>query len=231
VGMVDAQGRAAAHTGSRNTPAAGHLVGHQFTVQANLMDKESVWPAMARAYETSPGDLAERLLLALEAAEAEGGDIRGRQSAAILIVAGQDSGRVWEDRLLELRVEDHPSPVQELRRLVHLQRIYDKLEEGDQHLTKDALDQAVTAYAAALEMAPDTATNGEAAFWTGVTLAGVGRVEQALPYLVRAQRVHSKWVELLERLPVSGILAEDKDLLERLKHAMKMATDSSDRVA
>jgi uncharacterized Ntn-hydrolase superfamily protein len=228
VGMVDAEGRAAAHTGSRSTPAAGHLVGHQFTVQANLMEKDSVWPAMAVAFETSTGDLAERLLLALEAAEAEGGDIRGRQSAAMLIVAAQESGRIWEDRLLDLRVEDHPDPVHELRRLVNLQRMYDKLDEGDLHLTRGALDLAVEAYAAALDMAPDTATNGEAAFWTGVTLAGAGRVQQALPYLERAQRVHSKWVELLERLPVSGVLSEDKELLEQLKHAMKEATDRSD---
>jgi uncharacterized Ntn-hydrolase superfamily protein len=228
VGIVDVLGRAAAHTGSRNTPAAGHVVGEQFTIQANLMEKESVLPAMKRAFEGSPGELSERFLLALEAAEAEGGDIRGRQSAAMLIVAGEDSGKVWEDRLLDLRVEDHPYPVQELRRLVNLQRMYDKMNEGDQYLTKDDLDKAVEVYESALEMAPDEATNGEVAFWTGISLAGAGRVEQALPYLVRAQRVHAKWAELVERLPVSGMLPDDQPLLEKLKGVMVSSSPALD---
>jgi uncharacterized Ntn-hydrolase superfamily protein len=134
--MVDAAGRVSAHTGARAIIAAGHATGGQYSVQANLMDKDSVWPAMARAYEQAEGDLAERLLQALEAAQSEGGDVRGRQSAAILVVSAEATGRPWVDRLFDLRVEDHPEPVVELRRLVRLARAYHKLNEGDEWVTR-----------------------------------------------------------------------------------------------
>jgi uncharacterized Ntn-hydrolase superfamily protein len=131
VGMVDAQGRAATHTGALCIPAAGGQEGKEYVVQANLMDKPSVWPAMAKAYEAATGDLALRLLAALDAAEAEGGDIRGRQSAAIVVVKARSSGRPWADRIFDLRVEDNPAPLVELRRLVKLQRAYNHMTAGD----------------------------------------------------------------------------------------------------
>ena len=143
VAMIDAEGRVAAHTGSRAIFAAGHHVGKQYSVQANLMEKPTVWPAMAKAFESAEGDLAERLLCALEAAQAEGGDIRGRQSAAIVVVRAVSTGKPWEDRLFDLRVEDHPNPVAELRRLVRLQRAYQKLNEGVMWLTKKDFVKAI----------------------------------------------------------------------------------------
>jgi len=120
VGMVDARGRVARHTGRLCIPAAGDQAGAQYVVQANLMERATVWPAMARAFEAATGDLAERLMAALEAAEAEGGDIRGRQSAALLVVKAHSTGRPWADRRFDLRVEDHPEPLPELRRLLRL---------------------------------------------------------------------------------------------------------------
>src|SRR6185295_8244628 len=111
VGMVDAKGNVATHTGSMDIPAAGGQTGTGYAVQANLMEKPTVWPAMARAYEQGTGDLADRLLAALDAAQAEGGDIRGRQSAAILIVKPTSTGRPWADKVFDLRVEDHPTPL------------------------------------------------------------------------------------------------------------------------
>ena len=130
VGMVDAQGRVATHTGNLCIPAAGGQSGAGYVVQANLMEKPSVWPAMARAFEAARGDLAERMLAALEAAEAEGGDIRGRQSAALVVVKAASTGRPWADRLFDLRVEDHAEPLRELRRLVGLQRAYTPHDAG-----------------------------------------------------------------------------------------------------
>src|SRR5664279_2054218 len=131
VAMVDAQGRSAAHTGVKCIQAAGHEVGEGFTVEANLMDHATVWPAMARAFRAAKGDLADRMLAALRAAQAEGGDIRGRQSAAILIVKGKPSGQPWNDRLFDLRVEDNPDPLKELGRLIQLRRAYRLMDEGD----------------------------------------------------------------------------------------------------
>ncbi|MCZ6688240.1 MAG: DUF1028 domain-containing protein [Planctomycetota bacterium] len=221
VAMVDAKGRVAAHTGSRAIFAAGHQLGNQYSVQANLMEKPTVWPAMAKAYEASGGDLAERLLAALEAAEAEGGDIRGRQSAAILVVSATSTGKPWTDRLFDLRVEDHPKPVAELRRLVQLQRAYRKLNEGDEWVTEKEMDKAMAAYKEATTIVPDEATNGEAAFWVGITLVGEKRLDEAIPYMIRAYRQDKNWAVLVPRLPASGLLPDDEGLIEKLVAAMK----------
>ena len=120
VAMVDAKGNVAAHTGKKCIPSAGHIAGEQFSVQANLMVNDAVWPAMAKAYREAKGELADRMLAALDAAQAAGGDIRGKQSAAILIVSGTPTGKSWVDRKMDLRVEDHPEPLKELRRLARV---------------------------------------------------------------------------------------------------------------
>jgi uncharacterized Ntn-hydrolase superfamily protein len=221
VAMIDAQGRVAAFTGARAIVAAGHHVGAQYSVQANLMEKATVWPAMARAYETTRGDLAERLLAALEAAEREGGDIRGKQSAAILIVAPTSTGKQWSDRKFDLRVEDHATPVAELRRLVTLARVYQKMNEGDELVTKNDIAGTVRAYGVATTAVPDAATNGEAAFWTGISLASANRVNEALPYLARAYAVDKRWADLVARLPAAGLLPNNAALLEQLVNGMK----------
>ena len=221
VAMVDAKGNVAAHTGKRAIFAAGHQLGAQYSVQANIMEKPTVWAAMGAAYEAAEGDLAERLLAALEAAEAEGGDLRGRQSAAILVVSSKNTHEPWVDRLFDLRVEDHPNPVAELRRLVTLQRAYLKLYEGDEWVVKGDIEKALAAYRQALEIVPDEATNGEAAFWVGVTLADTGDPEQAIPYLARAYRQDKRWAELLPRLPASQLLPDDPALIDRLVQGMK----------
>jgi len=221
VAMIDTQGRVAAYTGGRAIRAAGHHVGTHYSVQANLMEKATVWPAMSRAFESTKGDLAERLLAALEAAEREGGDIRGRQSAAILVVGPRSSGRPWSDRRFDLRVEDHPNPVTELRRLVTLARVYQKLNEGDEWVTKNDMPRAVEAYGAATSLLPDEATNGEAVFWTGISLASAKRVDEAIPYLRRAQAADPRWAELVTRLPEVGLLPNDQALVKRLVDEMK----------
>jgi uncharacterized Ntn-hydrolase superfamily protein len=221
VAMIDADGNVAAHTGRRAIQAAGHRVGNQYSVQANLMEKPTVWDAMARAYETTQGDLAERLLAALEAAQQEGGDIRGRQSAAILIVSDEGTGKPWIDRRFDLRVEDHPTPVAELRRLVRLQRAYLKLNEGDEWMAQGDASKAMEAYVEATTIIPDEATNGEAPFWVGITLVDSRRLDEAIPFLARAYAQDSRWAELVPRLPASGFLPEDEELIDRVVEAMK----------
>ncbi|AKF85743.1 Uncharacterized conserved protein, Ntn-hydrolase superfamily [Myxococcus fulvus] len=216
VAMVDAQGRVSAHTGSNCIAAAGHVVGEGFSVQANMMQKDTVWPAMAKAYRASKGDLAERMLAALEAAEAQGGDLRGKQSAALIIVSAKPSGRPWMDRRFDLRVDDHPEPLKELRRLVTLQRAYNFMNEGDLALEHKDTDAALAAYSSAEKLAPG---NAEMTFWHAISLVGVGRVDQALPLLQRAYAADPRWRELLTRLPAAGLLPDDPKLLARLKSA------------
>jgi len=129
--ILDIQGNVEAYTGENCIDAAGHIVGDNFSVQANLMDKNTVWPAMAEAFKKSKGSLAERMLIAMEAAQNEGGDIRGKQSAAILVVKGESTGHSWEDTVVDLRVEDHKNPLQEMKRLLTIHKAYDFMNKGD----------------------------------------------------------------------------------------------------
>ncbi len=213
VAMIDAQGRIAAHTGEDAILAAGHQTAEGYSVQANLMEHATVWPAMAQAFESAEGDLAERMLAALEAAQAEGGDIRGRQSAALLVVSGEPTGRPWQDRIFDLRIEDHPEPLVELRRLLHLARAYREMNAGDEAMTTSDIDAAVAHYNRAAEMVPESA---EMVYWAGVSLAGAGRVEEALPRFERAFAADPRWATLTPRLPLSGLLPEDPGLLRRI---------------
>jgi len=213
VAMLDATGRVAAHTGAKCIPAAGHLVGTGYSVQANLMEKETVWPAMAKAFEAARGDLAERMLAALDAAEAEGGDIRGRQSAALLVVKGVSTGRPWNDKVFDLRVEDHPAPLVELRRLVSLQRAYNLMNAGDLAVEKKDDAGALKAYSGAEALVSD---NAEMAYWHAVALANMGRVDESLPVFAKAFRLHPKWRDLTPRLPKAGLLPDDPKLIARI---------------
>jgi len=211
VGVVDARGRVATHTGRLCIPAAGGQEGKEFVVQANLMEKATVWPAMARAFESAQGDLAERMLAALDAAEAEGGDIRGRQSAALLVVKASPSGRPWADGVFDLRVEDHPQPLAELRRLVGVQRAYNHMSAGDDCVTAADWACAEREYGLAQGMQPE---NAEMAFWYAVALASNRRIEEAEPLFRKAFAADPRWRELVRRLPGVGQLPEDAQLLQ-----------------
>ena len=213
VGMVDAQGRVATHTGKLCIPAAGGQSGKTYVVQANLMEKTTVWPAMARAFEAARGDLAERMLAALDAAEAEGGDIRGRQSAAILVVKAKSSGRPWADKTFDLRVEDTPEPLREIRRLVQVQRAYNHMSAGDDCVAIKDWVCAEREYGTAQKLQPG---NVEMAFWYAVALATGGRLEQARPLFSQAFQSDRRWRELVVRLPGVEQLPQDPKLLEAI---------------
>jgi uncharacterized Ntn-hydrolase superfamily protein len=213
VAMIDARGNVAAHTGSRCIKDAGHITGRDYSVQANLMLNDRIWGAMASAYTSTNGSLAERLLAALDAAQAAGGDIRGKQSAAILIVRGTSTGRPWADRVLELRVEDHPEPVAELRRLVRLQQAYDRMNAGDLAVEKNDIEGALREYSAAERMFPD---NCEMKFWHAVALVNARRVEESLPIFREVFARGGNWATLVPRLPASGTLTADDATIKRI---------------
>ncbi|MGH7466511.1 MAG: DUF1028 domain-containing protein [Longimicrobiales bacterium] len=216
VAFVDARGNVAVHTGDKAIEAAGHKRGRGYTVQANLMLKPTVPDAMARAFESTRGDLTERLLAALEAAQAEGGDIRGSQSAAIIVVNGRSTGRPWADKLFDLRVEDSKEPLKELRRLVHLARAYQHMNAGDDAVTHNDVETALKEYATAQQMVPDSLTNGEMVFWHAVMMANVGKVEESLPLFRRAFAQDPNWAELVKRLPRAGQLPTDPRVVQRI---------------
>lgn len=213
VAMIDAQGRVAAHTGSKDIPAAGHIVGKDYSVQANLMLNDKVWPAMSRAFEATKGDLAERMMAALDAAQEVGGDIRGKQSAALIVVTGKPTGKPWADRVYDLRVDDSPHPLKELRRLVTLQRAYNHMNAGDLAVEHKDNDRALTEYGAAARLVPD---NAEMIYWHAVALVNMGRVDESLPLFRRVFAIDKNWVTLTPRLAKVGLLPDDPKLLERI---------------
>ena len=221
VAMVDAKGNVAAYTGPRSIPAAGHVTGDQFSCQANLMANDRVWPAMKAAFEQSKGDLAERMLQALEAAEAVGGDIRGRQSAAIVVVKARSSGKPWDDRLFDLRVEDHPEPLTELRRLVRLRRAYRLEDQGDTFTAEKRPVEAAQAYAAAARLAPEVV---ELQFWAAVTAYTNGREAEGRDLFRRVFAQEARWVPLVRRLAKAGLFPDDPAKIEDVE---KLATPSA----
>ncbi|HSL22255.1 MAG TPA: DUF1028 domain-containing protein [Vicinamibacterales bacterium] len=216
IAFLDAHGRVSAYTGRSAIAAAGHYVGAGYSVQANLMASDRVWPAMAQAFERTSGELVDRLLAALEAAQAAGGDIRGRQSAAILVVRARSTGRPWAgaDRIFDLRIEDHPEPVVELKRLVRLQRAYAHANRGDELMAEKNVEGALKEYEAAGRLAPEIV---ELPFWHAVTLVAVGRERDAVPIFTQVFAKEPVWADLLPRLPAAGLLPDDPALIQRLQ--------------
>ncbi len=213
VAMVDVQGKVAAHTGSKCIQYASHITGDGFSVQANLMANSTVPTAMAKAFQAAKGDLAERMMVALEAAEKEGGDIRGRQSAAMVIAAGNPTGVAWKDIILDLRVEDNPDPLPELRRLIRINRAYDHANRGDHYVEIGAIDKALEEYRQAAHYYPE---NVELPYWSAVTLASVGRVEEALPIFKRVFASDPDLKTLTPRLVPAGLLPDNEDILKQI---------------
>jgi uncharacterized Ntn-hydrolase superfamily protein len=203
VAMVDARGAVAAHTGQLCIEAAGHIIGEGFSVQANMMVDESIWPAMYAAYASEQGDLADRLLETLDAAQAAGGDVRGQQSAALLVVEGKRRNRPWRGVICELRVEDHGRPLDELRRLLRLQRAYKLVDQGDRAAGEGRIDDAMATYERAFGFAPE---HDELQFWAAVALF---RQRDAENLFRRVFAQNPGMVLLVSRLVPLGMVRED----------------------
>ena len=211
--VLDAKGRSAAWTGKNCIPEAGHITGKNFSVQANLMLNNTVWPEMAKAFKASKAPLAERLIAALEAGQQAGGDIRGKQSASILVVKAQNTGKVWEDRYIDLRVEDSADPIAELKRLLKIFRAYEHMNNGDLATEKGDMQAAAKEYGEAEKMFPD---NEEMKYWHAVTLVNNGKIDEALPLFKEAFRKNRNWVTLTQRLPKVGLLKADQAALGKI---------------
>lgn len=214
VGMVDANGAAAAHTGSRCIDFAGHVTGDGFSCQANLMSSSTVWSEMKKAYERNAAlEFPERLLAALEAAEEAGGDARGKQSAAMLVVSSQLYPNSWMGKVLELRVEDNPSPLEELARLIRLKRGYELADKGDDLLTSGKVAEAGEAYAKALEYATG---NEEILYWKGVTYLGSPMKDEGIEILKTIFKNNKNWIIITKSLLRKGLITKSKEIEDLL---------------
>ncbi|HET8668754.1 MAG TPA: DUF1028 domain-containing protein [Terriglobales bacterium] len=244
VAMIDAQGRVGVWTGAKDISAAGHIagptstgtpaeslksnqengnfsIGEAFSTEANLMANDKVWPAMAKAYQEAKGDLAERMLAALDAAQAVGGDIRGRQSAALIVVKAKSSGKPWEDRIFDLRVDDADYPLKELRRLVLLQRAYNHMNAGDAATEHKDNEGALREYAEAERIASSAegvqpSRLAEMMYWHAVALVNMGRVDESLPLFRKVFATMPSYRELTPRLPKSGLIVGDPKVIEKI---------------
>jgi uncharacterized Ntn-hydrolase superfamily protein len=214
VAVLDAQGRVAAHTGSKCIKHAGHIEGNNFSVQANMMLTDKVWSTMAKSFESNVNlPLAERIVKTMEAAESVGGDIRGKQSAAILIVGGKEAKNKWEDKIIDLRVEDNEQPVKELLRLLKLHRAYKHMDKGDLAIEHNDMENALKEYDSALNLFPE---NLEMKFWTAISLANNQKLKEASELFKTIFKKDNNWRLLTERLPESGLLNLTKEELENI---------------
>jgi uncharacterized Ntn-hydrolase superfamily protein len=211
VAIVDTKGNVATHTGKGCIQYATQIQGKQFSVQSNMMLTDKVSKSMASSFERSGGKpLGERMLLALEAAQSAGGDIRGKQSAALIVVPGKSEGKPWDERTVDLRVDDSKEPIKELRRLYTVSIAYQHMNNGDLAVEKNDMTKAMNEYNAAMKLMPG---NLEMQYWTAVTLANNKQLDKALPIFKKVFAVDKNWKELTKRLPSVNLLTvPDADL-------------------
>lgn len=212
--IIDQNGNVAAHTGKGCIQYASHITGIQFSVQSNMMLTDKVNSAMAKAFTNSKGKpLAERILLALEAAQSAGGDIRGKQSCALVVVPAKSEGRPWDERTVDLRVDDAKEPLKELRRLLLVHTAYQHMNNGDLAIEKNDMPKAMDEYRAAMHMMPD---NLEMQYWTAVTLANNKQVDKSVPIFKKVFALDKNWKELTRRLPAVNLLTVSEADLKRI---------------
>lgn len=210
---LDVQGTIAAFTGKAAIREAGHIVGSNYSVQANMMLNSTVPEAMAKAFENTKGSLEIRLLAALQAAEKEGGDIRGMQSAALKVVPIHKKDSVFENQPLDLRVEDHPRPLDELERLIQIKQAYALMEQGEEALQKKDKQKSSEYFHQAVKLYPESL---EIQYWYALALADTGSVDEAVQLLKGVYKKDDNWRELTRRLPETGLFNWPKDILKKL---------------
>jgi len=214
VAILDINGRVATHTGKNCIDAAGHINGENFSVQANMMLNDKVWPAMANAWKTHEQlPFAERIMEVMKAAQAAGGDIRGKQSAVLMVFGPKKTSEPWNDKIIDLRVDDSKEPIKELERLLKVHRAYEHMNQGDLYTEKNDMGNAMKEYNAAMKMFPD---NLEMKYWTAITLANNKQVNKALAMLKEIYTKDANWRELTKRLPKVGLLTVNDEELKLL---------------
>jgi uncharacterized Ntn-hydrolase superfamily protein len=214
VAMVDSKGRVATHTGSKCIPQAGHAVGEGMSCQGNIMKSRQVWTQMEHRFEERHDlPLPERLVAALEAGEDAGGDLRGKRSAAILVVAADVKASQWDGRLVDLRVEDHPEPVPELRRLLRYKRGYEWVSKGDDLLTSEKYEEAMRAYRKGIELVPEVL---ELRYWVGLSMLKTREKAKGIEMLTAVFREDPSWTKLTRGMIRTGVFSVDPHTARKL---------------
>ena len=215
VAIADAKGNVAVHTGKKCIDFAGHHTGKNYSVQANMMLNNTVPDVMAKAFEKNANlSLPERVLSALNAAQAAGGDIRGRQSAVLLVVKGKATGTPWDDNhLVDLRVDDADQPLTEMTRLLRVHRAYEHMNKGDLATETNNMKVAMQEYGAAMKLFPK---NLEMQYWTAIALANTKQVSKSARMLQGIYTQDANWRELTRRLPKVGLLTVSNAELAQL---------------
>jgi uncharacterized Ntn-hydrolase superfamily protein len=208
LGVLDMQGRTASYTGNKCIAFAGNIAENNFAVQANMMLNDKVVPAMTKAFKETKGALAERMIAAMEAGQNAGGDVRGQQSAAILIVNPVATGLIWKDRNIDLRVEDNPEPIKELKRLLQVFRAWEHANAGDEATEKNDLITEAKEYGIVETLIPN---NAEIKFWHAVTLVNNHKTKEALPLFKTVFEMDNNWLLLFSRLRKADILTCDAE--------------------
>jgi uncharacterized Ntn-hydrolase superfamily protein len=203
--MVDINGSVGAFTGESCIESAGHYIGENFSVQANMMLNDKVIPSMKKAFlENSNLPLAERIVKVFEAAESVGGDIRGKQSAALIVVGKEKTENIWQDKKIDLRVDDSEDPIKEIKRLLKVHRAYEHMNEGDLAIEENDMDKALIEYGKAQSLFPE---NNEMSFWKAIALLNNGKKEEAKKIFDVVFKQNPNWKKLIYRLPKSGIIS------------------------
>jgi uncharacterized Ntn-hydrolase superfamily protein len=214
VAFLDTKGTVSAFTGNKCLESAHHIVGDNYSVQANMMLNDDVVPAMAKTFEENSNlPLADRVMLVLQAAQKAGGDIRGKQSAVLIVVNGEKVDSPWLDKKVNLRVDDHADPLTELQRLLEVHKAYEHMNRGDLAIEQDDMKTAMKEYEAAEKMFPD---NLEMKYWKAVAMSNNGQVKEALPIFRTVFTANDNWRELTRRLPKSGLLTVSSGDLKKI---------------
>lgn len=218
VAMIDCFGDVKAYTGNRCIMEAGHITGKNYSVQANMVKNSDVWSEMEKKFTESSGDLAERMLCALEAAESAGGDLRGSQSAALVVVNLKKTGKIALDRIFDLRIDDHLEPIKEMRRLLKIARAYKRMEIGDGYFVKGEFEKAAKSYGRATEISPEKI---EPKFWYALALAASGEMDKAIPKLSFVFGKEPKWRQMLMNISKNEIIPMGKSIMRNIIEKME----------
>jgi uncharacterized Ntn-hydrolase superfamily protein len=213
LGIIDSKGNASAFTGWRCLEWAGSIVGKNYTAQGNILAGEDVVKGMSQKFESTKGELADKLVAALEGGQEGGGDARGRQSAALLVVRKNVGRAGYGDRYIDLRVEDHPEPIAELKRLLVMHRVYRLIDDGEEKMATGDPEGGLSMIKEAVSLGPSI---DDAHIDLGVIYLKLGKRDEALKAFGQALKLNPRMKTMIKQLPGAGLMEKDPEIFKEL---------------